>query len=242
MSKKKRYIIISIISISIVILLAVILINVIDYDPENIVLDGRKFINCKTEQCPTIYSDSYDRIKLKYDIKELQEKIDKINKETDEFYEKVRKSTISGDECKSFNGNEQLNVKYRVNNEFSIYSNEKYISISVWRRENEICNNKFINHNVENYIYDKEKERLITQDEFKKDNGIDKLSIRKAVSRGIGKNSVMGTVEDSEKNEVAAGENMINVAYFSSDGELYLSYFVKTDNAFYIVSLEDDDD
>ncbi len=230
MSKKNKIIIISLVFL---VILAGILIFIFsrnntskqffDY-PET---ERKSIENCKVEEeCDIWNIDYYDKLVLdkKYDV--LEEKISKINNDTEKYYEMVKKSDTKSDNCSKVK--DMYNHSKRVVSNYTNYENSKYVSVSVKRIIYDLCEENLEAKQEETYIYDKNSKKIISQDEFKKKEKITDDEVYEAIKKTVKiiKDDVPEGIKLEEKYDDL-------VLLYGTDGDIYVSFYVKEANAYY---------
>lgn len=189
--------------------------------------------NCKSEENCDIWNiDYYDKLVLekKYDV--LEEKIDKINKDTEEYYNMVKKSDVNSSKCS--NVKDMYNYSKRVVSNYANYENKKYLSVSVGRILYDLCEGTMEPKQIEVYIYDKNDKKIISQDEFKTKEKISDDDIYAAIKKTIKiiKNDIPEGIKLEDKYDDT-------VLFLDNEGNISVSFYVKVANAYYTATVRD---
>lgn len=186
---------------------------------------------CKVKQCFANYMGIYYTLSADTKNKELKKTIDNINNETIKQKNKTLKSNLNDASCS--NVRKKYNYSYISNMNMQIYENDKYLSIAIQRENNNLCTNKSITSKPEVYIYSKEKEKIISQDEFKKEQNIDMNIVYANIAVSIGnyneRNNTQYTYE-----KIASNENKYIKFFYNSLGKINIYYYQPENNTYYI--------
>lgn len=195
----------------------------VDYDLE--------INNCVNDNnCDINTSNTYNMISTKYKNKKIVSLINKINSETKNKYSKELKSKTSKyTECSSVVN--KYKYRYTSSLDYNIYENKKYISISIIRYNSDVCLNK---QNIEQptvYLYSKNDNKLLTQNEFKKKEKIKDEDVNDVIKRNV-------TYTNDIDGEQFIYENTIDKVhdrkiYYQSDGAMSVFYFQKENQTYY---------
>ena len=177
-------------------------------------LINKKYIkNCLTDNC-NVPDDLYAHLSYNLDNEVINKSLSTMNGNTDYYYEYITGS--------NFNSCNPIDYAYErsISNEFYNYINDDYITFSVNRVETNFCTNKKIFLPIEVYIYDREDEKILTQDEFIKELGYTDEALNKIVTDYLNNND-KDLVRDSYYGKAL---------YYKSDGKLYLSFSCDEEN------------
>lgn len=135
---------------------------------------------CKDKnKCPIISENIYADLVLNINSKEVQQWINKINQETENYYQETISSNILDGTCP--NTQNIFNYKVATKTHHINYSNDKYISISVQRIKYNLCNNTKEQLPTEILLYSREKNKKITQEELKEELNLTNDTIKEAI-------------------------------------------------------------
>jgi len=198
--------------------------NKLFYDyPESMRL---KITNCKTEDCEMPAEDNYDTLVINSSSKKLTKKIEKINNDTKQYYEQVKNSTTDNERCTAVK--DKYYHEQRVVTNYYNYENEKYISIAVQRNIINLCTNEYNRKQIEWYLYDKSKDKLLTQQEFKEAERITDQEITSAIE------NIIKIINDEEGMNIVPGEQHNDiVVFYDFQGEILISAFIPEKNLYY---------
>lgn len=173
---------------------------------------------CKSNKCYFSDPQIYHIIKQNSPYKKVNSEIKKINAQTNNYYDDVRKSNIS---------NECLTNKDIYNHPISIESsffyskqNDKYISIFVTRNYYDLCTDNYKKIEAQGFNYDIYHDKMLTQKEFKKIFNISESAIQSAIESNLsfinsGSNS---NYEYSQVNE--------SILYYIDDSRIGVLYYL----------------
>ena len=174
---------------------------------------------------------SYNYMSLDTDIKEVQASIDKINKETKKLYNKSKKSNMDAKECKE--ASNTYKHSFHSNTQYYQYENDNYISIGAKRVTYNLCTNESNQLRPEIYIYDKKQEKIISQEEFKKQLNMTEENISSLINFNLmNLNKIPNnnyTLEDTYKDG-----KQDTLLYYDVTGDLYIAYKNYKDNTYQI--------
>jgi hypothetical protein len=183
--------------------------------------------NCKKSDCEIPQEDTYLQLKLNTSYKLLDEKIDSINKDTLEYYNTVSKSNTNGSNCS--NVKKIYYHEKRVTTDYFNYENEYYVSIAVQRTEYNLCSNDVTRSQVEWYMYDKENDKLLTQEELIEIEDITQEEINKAIT------SAIDIINKEEDTEVSLQNDYSDIVlFYDYDGAILVSFYVPEMKLYYI--------
>ena len=226
-NKNSRKVIVSIIVIVLLIILGifgftkmnssnddVVNTNFWDYDNTN------QLKICKKENdCQRPVYDIYDLIEVKYDYKELNKELDRVNKETMKLYEEAKASDVKDSTCDSVRSKYNYRLSNRVH--FDNYENSYVISIAVHRMQTDLCTNETRTLSFEAFTYDKESKKLLTQEEIKESEQITDEEIAKSIKEATER------LSSDENKEYELQDNYEDViVYYGYDGEMKIAFEV----------------
>ncbi len=184
---------------------------------------------CKAKECG--YPDNkFHFIALKKEYSGLQDTIKEINNETEKYYNEVKNSDFTADECSE--AKEKYNYSKYIDRSFDNYESDKYISLAVTNTFVDLCTNKNQSSATKVYIYDKKTNAMTTQEEFKKAYNItDEMAL----------NAIKDQKESLEKAEITKfpeNAQYDNFNYFYSvEGNILVSYHVQGTDIYYVAPL-----
>lgn len=239
MKSKKKVLIITISVLVIILALVLIFIfnkkssndQFFDY-PES---ERKSIENCKAEGCDIWNTDNYDKLVLdkKYDV--LKEKIDKINNDTEKYYQMVKKSNTNSDSCSKVK--DMYNHRKRVVSHYTNYENKKYLSISVGRIIYDLCEDTIEPKQEETYIYDKKSKKILSQEEFKAKENISDKEIYNAIKKMV--KIIKDDVPEGIKLQEKYDDTML---LYGTEGDICVSFYVKEANAYYTGTVRENKD
>lgn len=236
---QKKYIIVGLLILLIMLIFA--LLFSLHKDRENDFFDypddSTKIIeNCRSkDNCDTKNIDSYYKLVLKKSYDGLNEKVDKINADTDKYYKMVKESNTDSPNCS--NVKDIYNHSKRVISNYTNYENKKYLSISVGRIIYDLCDNEEEVVQEDAYIYDKRAKRVLSQDEFRKKENITDEEIHDAIKREV----KVIEMDFDKKIELKNKDNDI-VFLYNVDGSICISFYVEEVDAYYIAMVRESAD
>ena len=191
---------------------------------------------CYTEICPTISSISLNKINYETDNAELRAGIDKINRESEEYYQMVVESDVSNPSCEMYR--EELVHDTIVNEYYLIYTKGRYDSVGISRYIYNVCDNIYKYQQVEVYIYDKKEDKVLSQEEFKNALNLSDEEIRAKINEDLlspneGLDASV-TIDDVDFNDL--------VLFYDYNGDLYVSYKETKGNTYRMTRLENNNE
>jgi hypothetical protein len=183
--------------------------------------------NCKTSDCEIPEEDTYLQLKLNTSYKLLDEKIDSINKDTLKYYKMANESDTNGSNCSSVK--KLYYHEKRFTTDYFNYENEYYVSIAVQRTEYNLCSNDVTRSQVEWYMYDKENDKLLAQEELIEIENITQEEINKAIT------SAIDIINNEEDTEVSFQNDYSDIVlFYDYNGEILVSFYVPEMKLYYI--------
>lgn len=137
----------------------------------------------KAEGCLVDNPQYFHWLDFDSNIKEVNDAIDKINANTQKYYDQVEKSNVDKKECE--------NVKDIYNHSVNVFSfikrnsDEKYISACVLRDVKNLCTNEVTKVTPEIFIYDVKAKRMLTEKEFIDKENITQKQINDAIQGAL---------------------------------------------------------
>ena len=236
-NKNKKIIIVLIIAIAVLALVGIMLFlrssstkeekvdTFFDYPKDQI----KKIKVCKNSSDCMFPDDVFNYLTVKDQYTGLNESIKMINKETEDYYNQVKNSDLSSDECSAVR-NKYTKGLY-VENVFINYSNDKYISINTKRTITNLCTMKITRPQVKVYLYDIKADKMITQDEFIERENITDEEIKTAIDKMneiLKKDGeVIGDVDYSDIVLFYGYQGDIGVSYRFVDDDMYFDATVR---------------
>lgn len=189
------------------------------------------------DNCPIIQNE-YSTLDFKTDIKKVDDIVKKINKETEDYYQKSIKSDMSDPSCSS--KKDIFKHSFSVHSDFYIFENDNFISIAVERILLNLCTDTSEQTQLETYFYDKKSKKILTQEEIKQKFDIYEERITTTI-----KNNIAKLNEDSDSKlsyeETYKDGKQDYILFFDRDGNLCISYLQNTENVYYKVIMMDKD-
>lgn len=188
---------------------------------------------CKAENCPAGNEDTYGKILLKSDIDELNEIVDNINDQTEEYYQKAKNSTFDDAQCAHLK--DMYQHSDRTTMDTYLYNGDQYIGISVlWTTWN-MCTNPTKTDTFETYTYDLKNKRMMTQDLLKEEMKVTDENISYMIENDLEQfNQMNGTAYTLE--DVYEDGTLSYTLFFRYDGDLLAMYHLKPANTNRIVT------
>lgn len=174
-------------------------------------IDKKYVENCLNDNC-NVPNDLYAHLSYNSNIDVIDSSLKSMNGNTDYYYEYVTTSNFDGCEDK------KLNYAYRksISNEYYNFVSDDYITFAIERVEKDFCSNKTAIMPVESYIYDKNDERMLSQDEFQNKLGYKSKELDEIITNYLEKNN----------KEIVQDSYYGKALYYKSDGKLYLSFSI----------------
>jgi len=187
--------------------------NFWDYDHSN------QIKICKQDEmnCHRTKYDVYNLIELKYDYQELNDALDKVNKETMRLYEESLASDINDSACDKV----RSKYNYRLSNftHYENYENDSVISIAIQRMQTDLCTTDVKSSTFETIVYDKKNHKMLTQDEFVQSVNV----TRDEILSGIKEANAF--IEKDENIKVPEDETYDDaVVFYGSNGDILVAY------------------
>lgn len=194
-----------------------------------------KITNCKVDDCQITPVDNYDTLVIDSSYKKLNKKIEKINKDTKKYYDETNSSTTNNERC--IEVKDKFYHEQRVTTHYYNYENKKYISVAVQRNIINLCTNEYTRKQVEWYLYDKNKDKLLTQEEFKKAENITDKEITAAIK------NIIKIINDEEEESIVYGKQHNDiVVFYDFKGSIILSVFIPEKNIYYTGTVRQNND
>lgn len=178
---------------------------------------------CKKDKCKALKEVDYELLSIEYNIPELKKKVEKINNDTLKYYDETKNSKVEGTECEKVK--DIYNYRTITTSIFSNCEINDYISIAVTRKHKDLCTNKTIDDDIEVYIYDKSKEKILTIDEFKE---------KEQITEEVINNSITKYNEGNEYNFEVTNDTKY---YLSIEGETYMHILDKNSNKYHDIKI-----
>lgn len=243
MKKKKLLIIIS--TIFILLLIGLALYFVLGKEKkskkeENIpvpsfsVSEDKRINMCVSPGCLPKDETIYSQIELDYKSNLVQLILNKINQETDKYYEEVLTSNMDSVECQPFKEVYKYNTDYGI--DYDLYHDEDFVSIKVNRSKSNLCTGELEIFKPEIYLIDKKEDKEITAKEFMKKKNIDNDDLKMSIEKNIDSINKYNNTSYTYENTFQNGKQDIRF-FYSYSGELYILYFQNEDQNYYVTSL-----
>lgn len=182
------------------------------------------------EKCSFAKNNYYRKINFNTNIDDVNKIVNDINNESEKNHEKVLASKITDNrECAGTTN--IYNYSYLSTADFYDYVGKDYIIIGVQRTEYDICAGKYETKELEVNIYDRKNKKIITQEEFMKQNNITDELANQRINEYI-----IDTFDDIEiPNDIDYSSKKI---FKSEDGRLLISFKTNKYNSYEIMNLE----
>lgn len=225
MKKNNKIIIVLIILLLVLLLSGIVVYNVFHKEEDTFFQYDQKYTieNCKTDDCKMPREIKYDLLELKTEIPELDSAIETINQKTIDYYNQTKNSNLNSEVCVQVK--DLYNYRFITLSFFSNYETDKYMTIAVSRQHKDMCTGEKTTDPTEVYIYDKNRKKIITDDEFRTQEKITEEIILK---------SIQHYNEDNGKNCIIKNDSKL---YYSVDGELIISAYDDTSKSYYDVEI-----
>ena len=187
-------------------------------------LGDRKEVEiCKTEDCKSTQIVEYAYIEVNSPNKQVKDMVEKLNKKTNQYYEKTKNSNMDDASCSNVKDMYYHSYKAEVN-PFS-YVSADYISVAIQANEYYLCTEEIISNPVEAYIYDVKENKILTQEEFLKKKNITEEKITSCIEENV---KVLNNIQKTSYtlNDVYDPSKK-NILFYDFDGNLLISYYNK---------------
>lgn len=182
-----------------------------------------------SNECIIENTSVFADISFDTDIKELKEAIDEINKETQEYKNKMLKSDFSNSLCDEHDDN--FKYSYRVLNQYYFYSNEKYISVAVGRNSFNTCSFATAGIKMKPAIYDKESKKMLSQKEFKDSLGVTDGMVYKVIDDNI------DMLNQYDNNAINKKSEYDYTLFYNTLGELTIYYYLDAYQNYFVAKM-----
>ena len=223
--------------ISIIIGIVIYFINPTPKDKKEANIQSERIVDyCVVpNECPHPVPSTFADVTYETKNKEFNDWLEKVNKETDAYYEETKKSNTNDSACSEVKNVYKHSIRNVVN--YSLYTGEKYVSVSVHRFSQNLCTGDITPIATETFIYDQENDKKTTKEELLENLNLTEKDIEKAIQNNIDytnkTSSKKNTIEDTYKD----GKLNYNI-YYNSMGELIVEYYQKSDETYYSAVLK----
>lgn len=174
---------------------------------------------CKSDPCFIEDPVKYNIVKDNFPFDEVNNEIKKINKQTLKFYDEVKDSDLTSNQCADYKNT--YNHSIFVDNVFyRSKTNVKYISLFAIGYRYDLCLSTTELIKPIGFNYDVDKKALLTQSEFRNKFGINESTIQNAVQKDL--NSINNN--DGTNYEYSQVED--SILYYIDDKQLGLLYYI----------------
>lgn len=192
-----------------------------EYELNSSIEDGKYLINCRKDEnddeCLPISNSRYSTLHLKNNYSALDKKVDEINKETDRLYKSALESdTNKDDQCDSVK--DLYKYRYLDETYYDTFEDDKYSTVAVRRSRYDACYSVYSNMEMEIYIYDIKKKKIVSQDEFIKSLNVSDKEIDDAINKDL--NFFKERFDEIYTVDVESGKEL----YYDNYGDLKVSY------------------
>lgn len=180
-------------------------------------LGDTKTVNPCVDDANCLYSDivSYDFMSYHSGITVLDNKISKINADTEKYYQEALSSTVEDPSCAMTYKN-----SVQTQSDYTVYSGQEYFSIAVLRGKIHLCTRETEAILPKSYIYSVKEGRLVSQEEL-----LDLLGLRKKDIYQTVADSIESLTENLDASNLALDIDFDKmVLYFDKDGKLIVAY------------------
>lgn len=182
------------------------------------------------ELCGFAQNNYYRKINFNTNIDDVNKMVDDINNESKKLHEKVLASKIT-DKRECAGKTDLYNYSYLSTANFYDYVGKDYIIIGVQRTEYDVCAGKYDTKELEVNIYDRKNKKMISQEEFMKQNNISDELANQRINEYI-----KDTFNDLEiPNDIDYSSKKF---LKSEDGKLLISFKNNKYNSYEIMNLE----
>lgn len=181
----------------------------LESEPTFELIDKKYIENCLNTGC-NVSNDLYAHLSYSGEVNAIDDALKTMNGNTDYYYDYVITSSFDGCEV----GKDTYTYRKSINNDYYYYINDDYITFAVDRVEKDFCTTLTTVVPTEVYIYDKEEEKILSQDEFQSKLGYSSEELDKLITNYLKENNMTG-IEESY---------FAKALYYKNDGKLYLSF------------------
>lgn len=189
-------------------------------EKEFIVTEDKTIEICSDESCELKQTRTYPIIKIDLKIDEVQEKIDKINEQTINYYEEAENN-----KC----------IDYYT--DYDLYNDKSYVSIMLRRTKTNLCTNEITHLEPVVYLYDKTERTFFSAKDLFHKKDITNEQVQKAIQKNIDLNNKFSNTNFAIENTYQDGKQNLK-AYYTSLGELYISYKQNENGTYHAALLE----
>lgn len=173
---------------------------------------------CLDENCEYQSSDLYANLSYDYDSQVLQKAIKKLNDSTSSFYSMANQSTLTPG-CVAATSNQK---GIRISSDYNVYSDGNVATFNIKRIKTNICTQETESYQSENFVYDFEKDKLLTLPEVKEKLNITDEELLLAIKKSN------DTLAMTYNIPIVTQDNYEDVKiYYNTAGDLYVSYYVE---------------
>lgn len=189
--------------------------------------DGKSIEVCiNPDGCLNMGTDTYANITYNIDNKDIQDTLEKVNKETEELYQKAINSDMSDPECQAYTS--WYEHRYRSNMLYYSYTGDDFVSFFIQRMNQDLCVEGSEEYEYEFYYYDINKNKFLTEQEVMEKVNISDEDVKDAIRESVkGLSEITGV--DYDINNIISDYHL----YYDSDGNLIASYYAPEDRAIY---------
>lgn len=189
--------------------------------------DGKSIEVCiNPDGCLNMGTDAYANITYNIDNKDIQDTLEKVNKETEELYQKAINSDMSAPECQAYTA--WYEHRYRSNMLYYSYTGDDFVSFFIQRMKQDLCVEGSEEYEYEFYYYDINKHKFLTEQEVMEKVNISDEDVKDAIRESVkGLSEITGV--DYDINNIISDYHL----YYDSDGNLIASYYAPEDRAIY---------
>lgn len=189
--------------------------------------DGKSIEVCiNPDGCLNMGTDTYANITYNIDNEDIQDTLEKVNKETEELYQKAINSDMSDPECQAYTS--WYEHRYRSNMLYYSYTGDDFVSFFIQRMNQDLCVEGSEEYEYEFYYYDINKNKFLTEQEVMEKVNISDEDVKDAIRESVkGLSEITGV--DYDINNIISDYHL----YYDSDGNLIASYYAPEDRAIY---------
>ena len=189
--------------------------------------DGKSIEVCiNPDGCLNMGTDTYANITYNIENKDIQDTLEKVNKETEELYQKAINSDMSDPECQAYTS--WYEHRYRSNMLYYSYTGDDFVSFFIQRMNQDLCVEGSEEYEYEFYYYDINKNKFLTEQEVMEKVNISDEDVKDAIRESVkGLSEITGV--DYDINNIISDYHL----YYDSDGNLIASYYAPEDRAIY---------
>lgn len=187
------------------------------------------------ENCDINPEAKYHLVTLKNAPKNFKTIIEQINKTTKNNYNNALSSTLEDPACALVKDKYKHSLIYYV--DYNLFENSEFIIIDTKREETNLCTKESKIQAPEVYVFQKEKQKIITQSEFRKELDVTDIEIENAIKENIQILNELDNTSYTYENTFQEGKQNLTF-YYTIDGTLYTYYFQNEDQKYHAAKID----